>query len=161
MFFYGIGLLDLARLSVPMWLYPATDMVSPESGQLSFVRSIKEQGLIFAKSVFTASLKKPILTHSTPQPMLLYSTILHLKNMPVRYEVSWQQENKLLLYRPVLSSGNQTGIPMFYVTRQKGEWLPVNIKDQTIIDQVTKDPSARCVSPRTDNRNRKTFSNTK
>jgi hypothetical protein len=31
---------------------------------------------------------------------------------------------------------------MFYVTKQKGEWLPVNIKDQTIIDQVTKDINA-------------------
>lgn len=71
--------------------------------------------------------------------MLLYTTILHIKNIPVRYEVSWQQENKLLLYKPDLSTVNNNGIPMFYVTKQKGEWLPVNIKDKTIIEQVTKD----------------------
>jgi hypothetical protein len=74
--------------------------------------------------------------------MLLYSTILHIKNVPVRYEVSWQQENKLLLYKPDLSTSNNSGIPMFYVTKQKGEWLPVNIKDKSIIDQVTKDINA-------------------
>jgi hypothetical protein len=74
--------------------------------------------------------------------MLLYSTILHIKNTSVRYEVSWQQENKLLLYKPELPTSNNSGIPMFYVTKQKGEWLPVNIKDKTIIDQVTKDLSA-------------------
>jgi len=74
--------------------------------------------------------------------MLLYSTILHIKNIPVRYEVSWQQENKLLLYKPDLSTSSNKGIPMFYVTKQKGEWLPVNIKDKTIIDQVTKDINA-------------------
>ena len=73
--------------------------------------------------------------------MLLYTTILHIKNSPVRYEVSWQQENKLLLYKPELS-GNSSGIPMFYVTKQKGEWLPVNIRDKSIIEQVTKDISA-------------------
>lgn len=74
--------------------------------------------------------------------MLLYSTILQIKNVPVRYEVSWQQENKLLLYKPDLSANdNNKGIPMFYVTKQKGEWLPVNIKDKTIIEQVTKDIS--------------------
>ena len=77
--------------------------------------------------------------------MLLYSTILHIKNIPVRYEVSWQQENKLLLYKPKLSAGNNNGAPMFYVTKQKGEWLPVNIKDQTIIDQVTKDINAHSI----------------
>ncbi len=74
--------------------------------------------------------------------MLLYQTILHIKNIPVRYEVSWQQENKLLLYKPVLLTSNNKGIPMFYVTKQKGQWLPVNIKDKTIIDQVTEDISA-------------------
>jgi hypothetical protein len=73
--------------------------------------------------------------------MVLYSTILHIKNTPVRYEVSWQQPNKLLLYKPELPTSNNNGIPMFYVTKQKGEWLPVNIKDKTIIDQVTKDIS--------------------
>lgn len=71
--------------------------------------------------------------------MILYSTILHLKNIPVRYEVSWQQENKLLLYKPEIKSGSNSGIPMFYVTKQKGEWLPVNIKDKAIIEQVAKD----------------------
>lgn len=71
--------------------------------------------------------------------MLPYSTILHIKNAPVRYEVSWQQENKLLLYKPESTTGNNSGIPMFYVTKQKGEWLPVNIKDKTIIEQVVKD----------------------
>lgn len=71
--------------------------------------------------------------------MLLYTTILQIKNSPIRYEVSWQQENKLLLYKPDLSTSTKNGIPMFYVTKQKGEWLPVNIKDKTIIDQVTKD----------------------
>ncbi len=74
--------------------------------------------------------------------MLLYTTILHIKNIPVRYEVSWQQVNKLLLYKPDLSTSSNNGIPMFYVTKQKGEWLPVNIKDKTIIDQVTKDINA-------------------
>ena len=74
--------------------------------------------------------------------MLLYTTILHIKNLTVRYEVSWEQENKLLLYKPDLSSGNTNGIPMFYVTKQKGAWLPVNIKDKSIIEQVTKDTLA-------------------
>lgn len=74
--------------------------------------------------------------------MLPYSTILHIKNIPVPYEVSWQQVNKLLLYKPHLQSGNHNGIPMFYVTKQQGEWLPVNIKDKAIIDQVIKDISA-------------------
>ena len=74
--------------------------------------------------------------------MLLYSTILQIKNISVRYEVSWQQENKLLLYKPDLSTTNNSGIPMFYVTKQKGEWLPVNIKDQAIIEQVIKDIKA-------------------
>lgn len=73
--------------------------------------------------------------------MLLYKTILQIRNIPVHYEVSWQQANKLLLYKPEESSGNQKGIPMFYVTKQKGEWLPVNIKDKTIIEQVIKDIS--------------------
>ena len=71
--------------------------------------------------------------------MLLYSTILHIKNAPIRYEVTWQQENKLLLYKPELKPGSNSGIPMFYVTKQKGKWLPVNIKDNAIIEQVTSD----------------------
>ena len=71
--------------------------------------------------------------------MLLYTTVLHIKNSPVRYEVSWQQVNKLLLYQPDSSTGTNGGSPMFYVTKQNGEWLPVNIKDKTIIDQVTRD----------------------
>ena len=71
--------------------------------------------------------------------MLLYSPVLQIKNTLVRYEVSWEQENKLLLYKPELPANNTKGFPMFYVTKQKGEWLPVNIKDKTIIEQVTRD----------------------
>lgn len=73
--------------------------------------------------------------------MHLYKTIIQIKNNPVPYEVSWQQENKLLLYKPEDSNGSQKGSPMFYVTKQKGEWLPVNIKDKSIIEQVVKDIS--------------------
>ena len=71
--------------------------------------------------------------------MLLYSTVLQIKNNPVRYEVTWEQENKLLLYKPELPATNTKGVPMFYVTKQKGEWLPVNINDKSIIEQVTRD----------------------
>ena len=74
--------------------------------------------------------------------MLLYTTILHIKNISVRYEVSWQVENKLLLYKPDPQKSNNNGIPMFYVTKQNGAWLPVNINDKTIIEQVKKDISS-------------------
>ena len=74
--------------------------------------------------------------------MLPYTTILHIKNVSVPYEVFWQVENKLLLYKPDQQKSNNNGIPMFYVTKQKGEWLPVNIRDKTIIEQVKKDIAA-------------------
>ena len=71
--------------------------------------------------------------------MFLYTTILTIKNQPVRYEVSSQQDNKFLLYKPELPVTKTADLPIFWVTRQEGKWAPVNVKDKSLVNQVLAD----------------------
>lgn len=74
--------------------------------------------------------------------MFLYTTILYIKSRPVRYEVSAQEGNRLLIYKPELPYRNIAELPVFWVTFQNGEWTPVNIKDSALFIQVINDIKA-------------------
>lgn len=74
--------------------------------------------------------------------MFLYTTILTIKNKPVRYEVSSEEENKYLLYKPELPITKTAELPIFWVTRQDGNWMPVNVKDKGLVSQVIEDIKA-------------------
>ena len=74
--------------------------------------------------------------------MLLYTTTLLIKNKPVRYEVSLQEENKYLLYKPELPLTKLADLPIFWVMRQEGKWMPVNVNDKSLVSQVIEDIKA-------------------
>ena len=71
--------------------------------------------------------------------MLLYTTILLIKNRNIRYEVSRQDGGKFLLFKPELPLATADGAPIFWVTKQEGAWVPVNVQDQSLITQVLSD----------------------
>ena len=74
--------------------------------------------------------------------MFLYTTTLLIKNKPVRYEVSSQEENKYLLYKPELPLTKLDDLPIFWVMRQEGKWMPVNVNDKSLVNQVIEDIKA-------------------
>ena len=71
--------------------------------------------------------------------MFLYATILLIENKPVRYEVSAQGKNKHLVYKPERSFRKIGDLPSFWITRQNGRWMPINVKDKQLINQVVND----------------------
>jgi hypothetical protein len=71
--------------------------------------------------------------------MNLYTTTLVIDNFPVRYNVSWQQGNQFLLFKPELPLPNVKDYPIFWVTKQNGAWAPINVQDPYLVDQVVED----------------------
>lgn len=71
--------------------------------------------------------------------MFLYSTVLRINNRPVPYCVTREDGNKFLLFKPELPLTSALNIPIFWVTRENGEWMPVNVKDKALIQQVVND----------------------
>ena len=74
--------------------------------------------------------------------MFLYTTVIYIKNRPVRYEVSMQEKNKILLYKPELPLRNIAELPVLWVIKQNGEWMLMNIKDPSLYFQVLNDIKA-------------------
>lgn len=73
--------------------------------------------------------------------MHLYSTTLKIKNMLVPYNVSREEGNRFLLYKPKPPIVNLADVPIFWVAKEKGEWIPINVKDKQLINQVLHDIS--------------------
>lgn len=71
--------------------------------------------------------------------MNLYTTTLVIGNFPVRYNVSWQQGNQFLLFKPELPLPDRNDYPIFWVTRQNGAWAPINVQDPCLVSQVVED----------------------
>lgn len=71
--------------------------------------------------------------------MNLYSTILFIDHYPVRYNVSWQQGNQFLLFKPELPQRGNNDYPIFWVSKQNGVWTPINVQDPSLVSQVTED----------------------
>lgn len=73
--------------------------------------------------------------------MFLYTTVLLIKNQPIRYEVSTQENSNYLIYKPERFFRKNTDLPSFWIARKNGKWAPVNIKDKQLSNQVVKDIS--------------------
>lgn len=71
--------------------------------------------------------------------MHLYSTVLKINNRLVSYLVSREEGDKFLLFKPEPPITNFADIPIFWVTKQNGEWTPVNVKDKPLAMQVVND----------------------
>lgn len=71
--------------------------------------------------------------------MHLYSTTLKIKNRLVPYTVSREDGGKFLLFKPQPPITSFADVPIFWVTKQNGEWMPVNIKDKTLVTQILND----------------------
>lgn len=73
--------------------------------------------------------------------MFLYTTVLLIKNQPIRYEVSTQEKNRYLISKPGIFFRKTDDQPSFWITRKNGKWAPLNIKDEQLCNQVIKDIS--------------------
>jgi hypothetical protein len=71
--------------------------------------------------------------------MNLYITTLVIENYPVRYNVSWQQGNQFLLFKPELPLPDTNDYPIFWVSKQNGSWFPINVQDPSLVSQVIED----------------------
>ncbi|MGE5520716.1 MAG: hypothetical protein ACM3VS_12365 [Candidatus Dadabacteria bacterium] len=68
--------------------------------------------------------------------MFLYSTILVIKNQPVPYTVTREREPELLLFKPELPVEKDIYSPIFWARKIDGRWAPLNIQDQSLINEV-------------------------
>ena len=62
-----------------------------------------------------------------------------IKNRAIRYEVSLQDEGKFLLFKPDLPLPWAGGAPIFWVKKENDNWVPVNVQDKALINQVLSD----------------------
>ena len=77
--------------------------------------------------------------------MQLYCTTLKIKNKLVPYIVSREEGNKFLLYKPQPPIVNLADAPIFWVAKQEGTWVPINVNDKALISQVVNDISVHKV----------------
>lgn len=68
--------------------------------------------------------------------MYLYSAVLVINDCPITYQVSLQ--DKLLLFKPESAGKNSLDTPIFWATREEGEWKLLNVKDEAITRQAVE-----------------------
>ena len=64
--------------------------------------------------------------------MRLYTTQLQIDRTTVPYLVS--MEGGRLLFRPC--SATEIDAPIFWVSKESGEWKPININDDVLVQQI-------------------------
>jgi hypothetical protein len=68
--------------------------------------------------------------------MFLYSTILIINNRQVAYTVTRESQPELLLFKPELPVEKDTYSPIFWARKTDGQWAPLNILEQELINEV-------------------------
>ncbi|GEO11321.1 hypothetical protein [Segetibacter aerophilus] len=68
--------------------------------------------------------------------MILYSTDLLIENFVIPYEVN--REGNRLFFKP-LKDIDGLDVPIFWVAKINGNWMPLNIDDAKFVQQVQDD----------------------
>lgn len=69
----------------------------------------------------------------------MYSTVLQIENHPIPYRVFLKEGGKFLLFTPDLPLDYPVDPPIFWVSKQDGEWIPIKLQNAALVQQVIED----------------------